>query len=62
MDVIDDGAARLCLVGTQPSFPAMTGFAALLQFFLLELSTFVAASPSHHRHTVDTHLSVLPPS
>ena len=33
MDVIDDGAARLCLVGTQPSFPAMTGFAALLQFF-----------------------------
>lgn len=45
----DDAAATLCLLGTQPSFPTMTGFAVLLHF-LLGLSMFVAASPAHHRH------------
>ena len=51
----DDAAATLCLVGTQPSFSAMTGFAALLHFFfLLGLSMFVAASPAHHRHIQST--------
>ena len=52
----DDAAAALCLGGTQPSFSAMTGFAALLHFFffLLGLSMFVAASPAHHRHIQST--------
>lgn len=54
----DDGAAVLCLVGTQPFFPAMTSFTCLLHFgwgfpclFLFHLPT---------TDTSSLHLSVCP--